>query len=101
LNGSSEKDAVTAFQLGLKSTNHGLWEICEDELDKRGKLTLPLPEHVYTEISHKRYQEIKKHDRWYELVRETTKNGTIYLEVMERAHHVVLHRDWYKTKAGQ
>jgi HEAT repeat protein len=99
LKNSNETDVVTAYQLGLKSTNSSLWQICEDELDKRGKLELPLPDHVYTEISQARYQQIKS-DRWYWVQRETTRNGTVYLEVVERVHHVPLHRDWYKLKLG-
>jgi hypothetical protein len=100
LGGANDEDAVAAFRLGLQSTDEGLWQVCEDELEKRGKLELPPPGHVYTEISHQRYREMKA-DRWYWVQRETTKDGIIYLEVVERARCALLYRSWYRTKAVQ
>jgi hypothetical protein len=85
------------FRLGLNSKDKRLWQVCEDELERMGKLRLPLPERVYTEISQTRYQEIKS-DKWYWVQRETSTNDMIYLEVVERVHHVQLRRDWYKTR---
>ena len=97
---SRDADRLSAYQLGLSSKDNSVWEICEDELEKMGKLELPLPAHLYREISHSRYLEIKS-DKWYFVQRETKRNSIIYIEVVERAHHVLLHRDWYKTKVIQ
>jgi hypothetical protein len=110
LAGAHDKDAVAAFELGLNTRKGGpagvdpyalesIWEICEDKLKERGKLRLPLPEHVYTDISQERYREIKA-DGFYWKQRETVKDGTIYLEVVQRVHHARLYREWYRVKAA-
>ena|SRR5437867_6974584 len=96
-----DKDAVAAFQLGLRSTKNG-WvrEICEDELEKMGKLELPLPEHVYTEIRKEEYQEIRADRRWYTVRRLIRKGDTIYFEAVEHPRHAPQFPHWYRTKLG-
>jgi len=95
-----DKEAVAAFELGLRSTKQGwIREICEDELDKLGKLRLPLPEDVYTAISEEEYERFKERPSWRERVeREIKKGDTIYLEVVTQPAHAPAFRDWFKVK---
>jgi hypothetical protein len=94
-----DKDAVAAFELGLRSVNADyVRQRCEDELEKIGKLQLPLPEQVYTEISNDKYEEIKA-DHWYKLQREIRKGDYIYFEAVEKPHHVSFTIvNWYRTR---
>jgi len=96
LSGTDEVAVIAALNDGLKSRNRQLWRTCEDELHRLGKLELPLPMHIYTEISLTRYQEMKS-DRWYWIQRETTQDNVIYLEIVERVKDVPLWRDWYRV----
>ncbi len=97
LGSTHDTDRVNAFESGLESTNKNVWETCEDELERMGKLRRPLPAHVYTEISKAKYQ-VMKADKWYWIQRETRVKEVVYLEVVERVHHVVLRRDWYMAR---
>lgn len=101
LDGFSADDEVAAFKAGLNANIPHIWQICEDELEKKGNLELPLPEHVYRDISHQRYREIMADRRWYWIQRETTKDGRIYIEVVENVKGVPLRRNWYRTTAPQ
>jgi hypothetical protein len=103
LDDPDNEDTTAAFRLGLQSDKSWLWETCEDQLEKRGKLELPLPEHVYAEISHERYQDIKAGRGGIDgrFRREMTKDGTIYQEAYTDGHHMLVLRRWYRTKADQ
>jgi hypothetical protein len=108
LGDSHHDEAVAAFKLGLKSTsltsvNSWFWMRCEDHLEKKGKLELPLPEQVYTEISQEQYREIKARNGvgWYRIKRETRQKDTIYLEEEESDEHAPTLRRWYRTKVSQ
>jgi hypothetical protein len=103
LGDSDDEDSTAAYKLGLQSKDSSLWEVCEERLEKRGKLELPLPEHVYTEIPYERYQEYKSGKLDFyggeRLHRETVKDGTIYLETFAGGHHSPVIRMRYRTKA--
>jgi hypothetical protein len=98
LNRPTDEETLAAYRLGLKSTRYGsVREICEDKLEKMGKLELPLPENVYTQISNEQYEEIKA-DRWYKIRREVKKGDTIYFEAVERPRHVPAITNWFRVK---
>lgn len=90
-------DASAAFEAGLESEKKALWEVCEDCLERVGKLKLPLPKHIYREITPEKYEQMMADSRWYSFRRETKVDSTIYLEFIERAHHVPLHRQWARV----
>src|SRR5262249_27742056 len=98
LNGSSEEDAVATFKLGLHSAEHP-WvrETCEDELEKRGKLELPLPEDLYSPVTYEEFQKMKQ-DKWYRIERLIEINGMIYFEARENPPHSPGVRHWYRAK---
>jgi HEAT repeat protein len=97
-----DDDAIAAFRQGLLHDFHR--ETCEDALERQGKLELPLPDQVYTTVSRAEYE------RWLksgQVCRETTKDGAIYFEVIERRGvrgppgvecALGSVRNWYRTR---
>ena len=77
----SDDDAVAAFKLGLASKDENFRYECEGYLEKAGKLSLPLPDPIYTDIAYEEYERLLANGKVH---RRATKNGKIYFEVTER-----------------
>jgi hypothetical protein len=102
LQGSNEAIAVEAYRQGLQFTSKGwIREICEDELETRGKLELPLSGDVYTKLSYEDYQRIKGSPRWYRVQREIERDGILYFEAVEVVPHAPGVRNWYRTNLSR
>jgi hypothetical protein len=95
----TDKDALTAFELGVRTTKDSwIREVCEDELEKQGKLDLPLPEGVYALITRKEFEIMKKRFRSH-VRRETKKGDTTYVELVESFPDAIPHQThWFKFK---
>jgi hypothetical protein len=100
LDGSNDASLVAAYRLGLQSTSKDwIREICEDELEKRGMLELPLAEAVYSKISYEEYLTIKRDPR-YHIRREIEMDGLIYFEAVERDPHRFGIPHWYRARSS-
>jgi hypothetical protein len=95
----TDPEAVAAYELGLRLTKkEWVRELCEDELEKQGKLQLPLSEEIYTEIDIKKYEDLKGYMR-ITLRREITKGDTLFFEAtLRRPDGLSALHDWYKVK---
>jgi HEAT repeat protein len=92
----SSRANVELLRAGLASQEEFVRRRCELQLEKMGLLRLPLPDHVYEEISTTRYERILKEDGRH-IVRQVEKDGFLYFErvipsMMGPMHH------WYKTR---
>ena len=54
------KEAIAALHAALRDKNARARAACEDALDHLGRLKLPLPEDVYSDVSYERYKELRK-----------------------------------------
>jgi hypothetical protein len=98
LRGSHAQDAIAAYQAGLKSTDRKIWQLCEEELDKTGKLELPLPEHIYSKISPEEYRSMTA-SAVPRIGREITKGGMTYFEHCEGGRDgIPVRTEWYQVK---
>jgi hypothetical protein len=98
LQGSHEKDALDAYQAGLESPDRSLWQLCEEELERMGKLKLPLPEHIYAEIRLGEYKSMKA-GYGPRIWRETERNGTVYFECHEGGNDgIPIRYEWYQAR---
>jgi HEAT repeat protein len=96
--GSHKKDAVAAYRFGLKSDDWRVWQLCEEELERMGKLELPLPEHIYTKITPEEYKAMRSSGRpWFG--REIKKNGKLYFERYDGGvDGVPICYEWYQVR---
>jgi hypothetical protein len=94
----ADPDAVAAFELGARTTKKKeVRETCEDELAELGKLKLPLPDEVYTEITELEYVRINPKS----VRREVRKGDNLYFEMRKgRPDGLPPECFWYKMKAG-
>jgi HEAT repeats len=97
-----ETEVDVALDTGMRATNRfWLRQDCEDELDRRGKLRLPLPDRIYTNLTVEEYKRMRAY--WSGIRRKTVKDGVVYIEVDEIDHHVPALREWYRVtlRAGE
>jgi HEAT repeat protein len=95
-----DQESIAAFKAGIESTQKA-WvrESCENQLEEIGKLELPLPEKVYTEISREKYEEIIQDRRWNHVRRKCKKGDILYLEVTHiHGVEVPVDHAWYWVK---
>lgn len=94
-----DQKSIAVFKEGIESTQDP-WvrDSCEDELESIGKLELPLPEKVYTEITTGKYSLIIGDPRGYFVRRKCQKGNILYFEAAKRVHHVPQPPNWYKVK---
>jgi len=102
LDSPSDAANIEVFQKALRSPtcDSRVRRGCEETLEAMGKLTLPLPPEAYIEIDRMKYEEIGRNKLQYKILRETKKDGIIYLEVIRQAAHVPLERCpsfWYRV----
>jgi WD40 repeat protein len=94
-----DKEAVAAFELGARSTKSSSWvrDYCEDQLEKMGKLRLPLPDEVYGTIDRtglERMMGLRTHVR-----RKIRRGNYVYVEVVEGfPDGVPAQFHWYRMK---
>jgi hypothetical protein len=106
--GKDNEDTVAAFRLGLASQDEGLRDRAEGSLERMGKLTLPLPEQVYREVSREEYERLLEAGK---VQRQVVQGGAVFFEVTELvgARHrprdsicaLDLRRFWYRTPANK
>jgi HEAT repeat protein len=95
----TDKDALAAFELGVRTTkNPWVREVCEEELEKLGKLHLPLPDAVYALLRQKEFEIMKKRFRT-DVRRKTKKGDTTYVELVESFPDAIPRQThWFKFK---
>ncbi len=97
LDGSHEQDAIAAYQAGLESIDRSLWQLSEEELAKKRKLNLPLPEHIYTKISPKEYKMMMDTGR-PRFGRKIKHNDTLYFELYVGGNDgTPVRTEWYRV----
>jgi HEAT repeat protein len=95
----TDEESIATFEAGLLfSQNPYVRERCENQLEEIGKLKLPLPEKIYTEISWEKYLEIRQDENWYSVRRECKQGNILYFEAVEIGHHAGEFPHWYRVK---
>jgi hypothetical protein len=96
---SPDEKSIAASKEGIQGTqNAWVRQSCEEELASIGKLELPLPEIVYTEISREKYQGIIDDGIGYIVQRKSKKGNILYFEAAKRVRHAPLIFQWYRVK---
>jgi len=89
-------EAVAALEKGVLEADHRVRAYCEDALERLKRLSLPLPEEVYTDIFYDSYEQLRKAKRVF---REVRKAGKIYFEYEEiREMHFPTGHGWFSYR---